>query len=945
MRVARLTPNILIHLSSQKRYLCRRVTVTKQRPAIKALCSGLVRAAKVRQFSLLFLAAASCLVQTGALTVAAQESVPWIFKGAPSDGAEPNGALVADADGNLYGTTTNGGANYNSGTVFELSPVAGGGWTEKVLWNFSASVTDGYYPSGSLIFDADGNLYGTTRDGGDAAYCVCGTVYELSPGTGGVWTEKILANFGATSTDGDYPASGLVFDASGNLYGTTAQGGTGPSSLTGTVFELSPGTGGAWTRKQLWKFAGGTTDGASPGGSLILDAAGNLYGATAYGGLASNDSASGAGTVFELSPGSNEVWTEKILYKFGATATDGINPSANLIFDSSGNLYGETQKGGTVNSGKPNGGTVFELSPSTGTEWTERLLWSFAGQPTDGSNPGGGLIFDSKGNIYGTTATGGSSLDEGSVFELSPANGDSWSETILHPFAGYASSDGTGPLAALVANIDGNLYGTTQSGGNGSSGTVFKISLAPRAATPTFSPAGGSYSSAQSVKISDATAGATIYYTTNGSAPTTSSTKYTAAISVGATETLEAIAVANGYAQSLTASAKYTIATAAALTSPTPGSTLTATSVTFSWTPASGATTYAFNLGSTGAGSSNLYNSGHITATSATATGLPANSEAIYAELWAYVNNAWVTKNYTYTATGKTAAALTSPTPGSTLTGSTVTFSWTAATGATTYALNLGSTGAGSSNLYNSGHITTTSATATGLPLNSETVYAELWAYVNGAWVTTDYTYKAAGKTAAALTTPTPGSTLAGSTVTFSWTAATGATTYALNLGSTGAGSSNLYNSGHITTTSATATGLPLNGETVYAELWAYVNGAWVTTNYTYKAAGKTTAALTTPTPGSTLAGSTVTFSWTAATGAITYALNLGSTGAGSSNLYNSGHITTTSATATGLPLNGEAIYAELWAYVNGAWVTTNYTYTAASGAAPAIPARAAIAR
>jgi uncharacterized repeat protein (TIGR03803 family) len=840
--VGKLAFQRLIHISSEKRYLCRRIPVTTLRPGIEQLSSGFVKAERARHSCLVLLAAALSLVHLSAPPVAAQESVPWIFNGETTDGANPDGALVADADGNLYGTTVNGGANYNSGTVFELSPVAGGGWTEKVLWNFSASATDGYYPSGSLVLDADGNLYGTTKDGGDAAYCGCGTVYELSPGTGGVWTEKILANFGATSTDGDYPYAGLVFDSKGNLYGTTAQGGTGPSSLTGTVFELSPGAGGTWTRTLLWKFAGGTADGATPHGSLILDADGNLYGTTAYGGLTPSGSSSGAGTVFELSPGTGGVWTEKILYKFGATSTDGINPFAELIFDSSGNLYGTTNNGGTVNSGTPNGGTVFELSPATGGAWTEKLLWSFAGQPSDGANPEGGLIFDSKGNIYGTTASGGSSIDEGAVFELIPANGGPWSEKILHQFAGYASSDGTDPLASLVAGIDGNLYGTTSSGGLGPaagdneySGTVFKISLEPAAATPTFSPAGGSYTSAQTVKISDATAGATIYYTTNGTTPTTSSTKYTAAITVNTTETLEAVAVANSYAPSIVGSAKYTIATAAALTSPAPGSTLAASTVTFSWTPASGATTYALNLGSTGAGSSNLYNSGHITTTSATATGLPSNSETVYAELWAYVNNAWVTKNYTYTAASGS-AALTTPAPGSTLSGSTVTFSWTAASGATTYALNLGSTGAGSSNLYNSGHITTTSATATNLPLNGETIYAELWAYVNNAWVTTNYTYKAGGKTAAALTSPPPGSTLTGSMVTFTWTAATGATTYALNLGSTGAGSSNLYNSGHITTTSATATGLPTNGETIYAELWAYVNNAWVTTDYTYKA-------------------------------------------------------------------------------------------------------------
>jgi hypothetical protein len=174
----------------------------------------------------------------------------------------------------------------------------------------------------------------------------------------------------------------------------------------------------------------------------------------------------------------------------------------------------------------------------------------------------------------------------------------------------------------------------------------------------------------------------------------------------------------------------------AMLTSPTPGSTLTSSTATFTWSPATGGT---------GAGSSNLYNSGHISGTSVTVTGLPTNGEPIYAELWSYIANSgspWVTNNYTFTAQGKTVAALTSPTPGSTLAGSAVTFTWTPATGATTYALNLGST-VGGSDLYNSGHVTGTSVTATGLPANGEPIYAKLWAFVNNAWVTTNYSYTA----------------------------------------------------------------------------------------------------------------------------------------------------------------------------------------------------------
>jgi uncharacterized repeat protein (TIGR03803 family) len=306
-----------------------------------------------------------------------------------TDGNSPVAGLIFDAAGNLYGTTA-GGGTYGYGTVFELTPTAGGSWTEQVLHNFGNG-TDGFYPYAGLIFDKNGNLYGTTYKGG--AYGA-GTVFELTPTGGGGWAEQVLHNFG-NGTDGTYPEAGLIFDAAGNLYGTTAGGGT---SAGGTVFELTA-TG---TETVLHNFGNGT-DGSYLLAGLIFNAGGNLYGTTNEGG------AYGAGTVFELTP-TGGGWTERVLHNFFSTLLDGGGPLAGLTFDAGGNLYGTTYYGGTSA-----GGTVFELTP-TGTE---QVLHSFNNNGTDGFLPYAGLIFDAVGNLYGTTSAGGT-YGYGTVFELTP---------------------------------------------------------------------------------------------------------------------------------------------------------------------------------------------------------------------------------------------------------------------------------------------------------------------------------------------------------------------------------------------------------------------------------------------------------------------------------------------------------------------------------------------
>jgi uncharacterized repeat protein (TIGR03803 family) len=240
-------------------------------------------------------------------------------------------------------------------------------------------------------FDGAGNLYGTTIR----------RVFELTPSTNGTWKEKVLHSFHGTE---DHVNGGLVFDRIGNLYGTSVYGGT---HNYGTVFELTPGTNGVWTKKVLRDFSLNGKDGFWPyTGSLALDASGNLYGATSSG-------LHNEGVVFELTPGTNGKWAEKVLHEFRQSG-DGTYPWAELIFDEKGNLYGTTSYGGIDGYG-----AVYELTPRAKGEWAERVLHSFGVRRTDGVLPSAGLIMDKKGHLYGTTSQGGAH-GVGIVFEITP---------------------------------------------------------------------------------------------------------------------------------------------------------------------------------------------------------------------------------------------------------------------------------------------------------------------------------------------------------------------------------------------------------------------------------------------------------------------------------------------------------------------------------------------
>ncbi len=400
-----------------------------------------------------------------------------IYNFSTSTGILPYSGVVFDHAGNLYGTTFNGG-NGTVGVVYELSPSAGGGWTQKVLHNFTYTGTDGYDPYATPIFDAAGNMYGTTGFGGVYGF---GTVYEMIPTAGGTWMEKPIHSF--NTTNGEYPQSGLIFDAAGNLYGTTSHGGSSSTSNActygqsitgcGTVYQLKYKAGVGWKETVLFNFDFSGAEPFDPLAPLVMDASGNLYGTTLSGGTY------GYGTVFELSPTASGMWTETTLHSFDLNGTDGAYPgTGGLIFDASGNLYGTTGNGG---SGADPEGTVFELTPGTGGVWTEQILHSFQRSHSDGYAPGSStLIFDASGNLYGTTELGGAS-NKGTVFELSPAGGGSWTETLLYQFGPLP--DGEGPLGGVVFDASGNLFGTTGNGGEFGNaicgsircGTVFEV--------------------------------------------------------------------------------------------------------------------------------------------------------------------------------------------------------------------------------------------------------------------------------------------------------------------------------------------------------------------------------------------------------------------------------------------------------------------------------------
>ncbi len=387
------------------------------------------------------------------------EEVIYNFKGG-SDGCYPTGGLLFDSSGDLFGTTTCGG-EFGAGTVFELKPNGTGGYAESILYSFTG-YSDGSSPGGGLIMDSSGNLYGTT----EGSFGGQGTVFELSPYPGGAGPDILSTLYAFTGgSDGGMPVGGLVMDSAGNLYGTTSSGG---NNGAGTVFKLVPNGSGGFTESTIYSLPSGPA-GAVSGGGVIIDHAGDVYGTSL------------AGTVFKLTPNGAGGYAESALYAF----VDGGVPETGVIMDGKGNLFGTA-----AGDGAYGGGTAFELTPNGTGGYAESVLYSFI--PT-GADPLG-LTINSAGDLYGTDSAGGIGSCSGStgcgcdgsdgcgiVFSLTPNGIGGYSESVIYTFTGGA--DGAVPDAHLIMDSASNLYGTTTYGGSGKCtflnisgcGTVFEI--------------------------------------------------------------------------------------------------------------------------------------------------------------------------------------------------------------------------------------------------------------------------------------------------------------------------------------------------------------------------------------------------------------------------------------------------------------------------------------
>jgi uncharacterized repeat protein (TIGR03803 family) len=376
-----------------------------------------------------------------------------------ADGGGLFDSLILDASGNLYGTAWGGGA-YGYGTVFMLKQGSSGHWSETVLHNFCAKphCTDGALPFAGLALDAAGKLYGAAGGGARNS----GVAFELSPqaNSADAWRFQVIYDVGSCCSP--------ILDKNGNLYGPMGPGQYGK----GAISELSPGSP-KWTETYLHSFCPKPLlhcpDGDVPNSLLIWDAGGNLYGTTAQGGKGQG------GVAFELEHISGE-WKEHVLHNFPAYSGDGYPTSSGLTLDSSGNVYGTTLQGGSKGCEGGGCGTIFQLARGADGRWNETILYNF---PTlkDGTGPQGGLAIDKAGNLYGTSGGGIGPCGGGGcgvVFKMTPPKSGSgkWTYTVLHRFTG---PDGALPVAGPILDTKGNLYGTTSTGGANGSGVVFEI--------------------------------------------------------------------------------------------------------------------------------------------------------------------------------------------------------------------------------------------------------------------------------------------------------------------------------------------------------------------------------------------------------------------------------------------------------------------------------------
>ena len=385
----------------------------------------------------------------GTASKGATTEIIYSFAG-EDDGEYTDTDVAIDAAGNLYGTSVLGG-EFGGGTVWQLSPV-GGGWVHTVLYSFTGGA-DGGEPYKGVTLDSAGNLYGTAVTGGSGS-CEggCGVAYRLTK-AGDTWTQSVIHAF--TGEDGSGPGARVAVDDRGNVYGMTPTGG---ANGLGVIYALHSNSNGDWTLRVIHTFTGGS-DGSSGSAGKLVPRGGHVYGGATTGG------ANGSGVVFELTPTQIGEWGFRTIYSFQG-APDGSFPYGALLFDAAGNLYGTTYYGGTSGLG-----AVYKLTLIGTREWSETVLYSFQ-TGNDGNSSISNLVSDAAGNLYGTTSEGG--LGSGTIFELTPGQGGTWTESLPHSFQG--PPDGAFPYAGMVGDGAGNFYGATVHGGDADGdGAIYKF--------------------------------------------------------------------------------------------------------------------------------------------------------------------------------------------------------------------------------------------------------------------------------------------------------------------------------------------------------------------------------------------------------------------------------------------------------------------------------------
>ena len=403
----------------------------------------------LRSVSFLLTTSIAAAILATAAWAAGTPQVIYSFAG-DKDGEYTDTDLVIDAEGNLYGTSVQGGA-FGGGTVFRLSP-SSTGWKHKVLYSFTGGA-DGGEPYKGVTLDSQGNLYGTAVTGGGGS-CEggCGVAYKLTH-VGTTWTQSVIHTF-TGGNDGSGPGAGLTLDKRGNVYGMTPTGG---ANGLGVIFRLQLQASGEWKIKVLHTFNG--DDGATGSAGRLLLRSGTFYGAATVGG------AYGQGTIFSLKhiPGQ---WQFKTLYSFKGQPDAGF-PYGGLTFDQAGNLYGTTYYEGANDFG-----SVYQLSPQPDGSWAEKVLYSFKGG-RDGMGSISNLVLSKKGALYGTTSEGGSSCSCGTIFKVKVDALGNWTERVMYRFTGVP--DAGFAYNGMVADAAGNLYGATVHGGTNDDGAIYKF--------------------------------------------------------------------------------------------------------------------------------------------------------------------------------------------------------------------------------------------------------------------------------------------------------------------------------------------------------------------------------------------------------------------------------------------------------------------------------------